>query len=169
MNKAISQIQEALSKALNTMPGVFSTVQWGGRAYKLPGPGTRGKKKAVLLTHVCLNKAGDAVCLGFRLEKRRAKAVIKQYEWVKVNSFGSLGKSGWVEMAITTKAQCKVTTALLRESRALHAMPEETPKERTRSRRGKRTKDAERNVVARRLESVLRNKREEGWRPDRDA
>ena len=173
MNKTISQIQELLAKALNAMPGVFSTVQWGGRAYKLPGPGTRGKKKPVLLTHVCMNKAGDAVCLGFRLEKPRAKAVIRQYDWINVNSFGSLGRNGWVEMAITTKAQCKVTIALLRESRMLHPMPEETAKQESKARRGKRAAggddDVEDQGVARRIDAVVRRKRDEGWRPDRDA
>lgn len=166
---AVGNILKSLAAALNAMPDVFSTPQWGGRAYKLPGPGSRGKKKPVLLTHVCINKAGDAVCLGFRLEKPRAKAVIRQHDWIKVNSFGSLGKSGWVEMAITTQAQCKVTIALLRESRQLHPMPEVAPKKATKARRGERASNVEDSAEARRMDAVLRRKRDEGWRPDRDA
>lgn len=169
MNRTITEIHEALSRALNAMPDVFSTVQWGGRAYKLPGPGSRGKKKPVLLTHVCISKAGDAVCLGFRLEKSRARAVIKQHDWIKVNSFGSLGRSGWVEMAISTKSQCKVTIALLRESRALHPMPEESPTPLTRARRGKRASVVSDSAELKRIDAVLGRKRDEGWRPDRDA
>jgi hypothetical protein len=175
MSKSIASIQHSLSKALNAMPGVFSTVQWGGRAYKLPGPGSRGKKRPVLLTHVCLNKAGDAVCLGFRLEKPRALAVIKQHDWIKVNSFGSLGRSGWVEMAISTKSQCKITIALLRESHSLHATNEDDSEKRgarkKTSRKGKTQSVAQGSAVAvaRRLDTILHQKRAEGWRPDRDG
>lgn len=172
MKRAISEIQAALAKALNALPDVFSTVQWGGRAYKLPGPGSRGRKRPVLLTHVCLNKAEDAVCLGFRLEKPRARAVMRQHPWIKPNSFGSLKNTGWVETAVTTKAQCKVIIALLRESRMLHPMPEESLNRPTKARRGKRAEargDDEDKGVVRHIDAVVRRKRDEGWRPDRDA
>ena len=39
-----------VAKVLNALPGVFSTPQWGGRAYKLPRGGNSGKPK--LLAHV---------------------------------------------------------------------------------------------------------------------
>jgi hypothetical protein len=171
MNKSLFQIQESLAKALNALPGVFSTVQWGGRAYKLPGPGSRGMKKPVLLTHVCLNKAEDAVCLGFRLEKTRARAVVRKHNWIKPHSFSTLSKTGWVETQVRTKAQCKVIIELLRESRTLHPMPEVAAPARdsTTARRGKRASSASADGVAQRLDVVLRQKREEGWRPDRDA
>ena len=44
----VEAILESLAAALNAMPDVFSTPQWGGRAYKLPGPGSRGTKKPVI-------------------------------------------------------------------------------------------------------------------------
>lgn len=174
MNRSISEIQASLAAALNALPGVFSTVQWGGRAYKLPGPGSRGMKKPALLTHVCLNKAGDAVCLGFRLEKSRAKAIVKQYKWIKPHSFSTLKNTGWLETQVTTKAECRVVIALLRESRALHLMPHGDDSEgratrKKTARRGKPQSSGKDNVVARRLDAVLRQKREEGWRPDRDG
>ena len=172
MNRTIAEIQKSLAKALNAMPGVFSTVQWGGRAYKLPGPGSRGMKKPALLTHVCLNKAEDAVCLGFRLEKTRGRAVMRQHSWIKPNSFGSLKNTGWVETEIRTKAECKVIIALLRESRSLHPIPETAlPAEKPKTaRRGKRAADAEDDSGnARRIDAVLRRKRDEGWRPQSSA
>jgi hypothetical protein len=118
-----------------------------------------------------LNKAEDAVCLGFRLEKPRAKAVIKQHDWIRVNSFGSLGKNGWVETDVRTKAQCKVIVALLRESHSLHAIAEDVKPTQRRAknasgrRRGKPGSEAADDPVTRRLEAVLRQKREEGWKP----
>lgn len=165
----IAHIQEALASALNALPDVFSTVQWGGRAYKLPGPGSRGKKRPVLLTHVCITRQRDAISLGFRLEKSRARQIIRQHPWIKPHSFGKLKNTGWVEMEVQTMAQCKVVIALLRESRMLHPMPQppETsggPRSKpARSRkRGRVDKD---DPVARRIDSVLSRKRDEGWRP----
>ena len=171
MNRTIAEIQKSLAKALNAMPGVFSTVQWGGRAYKLPGPGSRGMKKPVLLTHVCLNKAEDAVCLGFRLEKPRARAVTRQHPWIKPNSFGTLKNTGWVETEIRTKADCKVIIALLRESRTLHPIPEPAKATKAKASRSRgRKPDAVDDADARRIDSVLQRKRAEGWRPaQRDA
>jgi len=172
MNGKITEIHKTLAAALNALPGVFSTVQWGGRAYKLPGPGSRGRKKPVLLTHVCLAPERDAVCLGFRLEKGRARAVLRQYAWLKPHSFGTLKKCGWIETEVRTKAQCRVVAGLLRESRTLHPMPtaEDLGKSATapkaqRSRRRHKVADAATDPAALRIEAVLRRKRDEGWAP----
>jgi hypothetical protein len=166
-DKKISEIQESLSRALNAMPGVFSTVQWAGRAYKLPGPGSRGTKKPLLLTHVCLNKAEDAVCLGFRLEKSRARAIVRKHTWIKPHSFRTLSKTGWLETQVRTKAQSKVIIELLRESRTLHPMPEKDAGKQTTkpARHRKRAPHDETDPITRRFDAVLRQKREDGWRP----
>jgi hypothetical protein len=175
MKPRIAEIQRSLSKALNAMPGVFSTVQWGGRAYKLPGPGSRGMKKPVLLTHACLSKTGDAVCLGFRLEKSRARTIVREHDWIKPHSFRTLSKTGWLETQVRTKTQCKVMVELLRESRALHPMPEaltQAPASRKRAsaRNSGSSSGDQRNPITRRLDSVLSQRRAEGWRPaDADA
>jgi hypothetical protein len=175
MKPRIAEIQQSLSKALNAMPGVFSNVQWGGRAYKLPGPGSRGMKKPVLLTHVCMSKTGDAVCLGFRLERSRAKAIVRKHHWIKPHSFRTLSKTGWLETQVRTKTQYKVIVELLRESRRLYAMPE-APTQMRSPRRMPWAQNAmsragdQRDPITRRLDSVLSQRRAEGWHPaDADA
>jgi hypothetical protein len=172
MNKVISDIQESLAAALNAMPDVFSTVQWGGRAYKLPRPGSRGRKKPVLLTHIVIPKTRDAVHLGFRLPVPRAKAVVKQHRFIRPSTFGTLGKSGWLEMALTTKSQCKVVIALLKESRGLHpvSQADAAPAAPKSARRRKRGSDAGGDDgITNRMDAVLRRKREEGWKPQPGA
>jgi hypothetical protein len=165
MSVSIEGILESLASALNAMPDVFSTPQWGGRAYKLPGPGSRGKRKPVLLTHVTIPKQRDCVRLGFRLDLQRARAVVKQHTFIKPSTFGTLGKNGWLETAITTKAQCRIVIDLLKESRALHPVSEPAATRGTRSSTPTRKKSAgaQGNAEAMRIDAVLRRKRDEGW------
>lgn len=170
---AVEEILESLANALNALPDVFSTVQWGGRAYKLPGPGSRGRKKPVLLTHISISKNRDAVHMGFRLDVPRAKAVVKQHKFIKPSTFGTLGKSGWLEMALTTKAQCKIVIGLLKESRALHPVSDaatvKVESKPARNRKHGAAAVGEDDGVAKRLDAVLRRKREEGWTPQDDG
>jgi len=174
MNKTTTNIQESLARALNALPGVFSSVQWGGRAYKLPGPGSRGLKRPVLLAHVWIEKGGESVGVAFKLDRQRAKTVLRQHDWLAPHSFRTLAPSGWITAEIRTKAQCRIMLDLLRESRSLHPMPTaEDATAATRSgkpsrnrKRGPATSD---DPIARRIDSVLQRKREEGWRPQADA
>jgi hypothetical protein len=73
MNRKITEIQDLIAAALNALPGVFSTVQWGGRAYKV---GPRKPKAFKLLAHVYLTRDEDAVCVDFKLPKQRAASVV---------------------------------------------------------------------------------------------
>ena len=169
----VEAILESLAAALNAMPDVFSTPQWGGRAYKLPGPGSRGTKKPVLLTHVSIPKERDSVRLGFRLDVPHAKTVVKQHKFIKPSTFGTLGKCGWLETALKTNAQCRIVIGLLKESRALHPVSDAAAvkvesKPARNSKRGA-VASGEDDGVAKRLDAVLRRKREEGWSPQDDG
>jgi hypothetical protein len=155
MRKQVAEIHESIGRALSTLPDVFSSVQWGGRAYKLPGPGG-STKKPKLLAHVCLSKAGDFVDVSFRLEKQRAVQVIKTFNWMGPHPFRTLAPSGWVTAEVRTKTQCKALAKLLRESRLLH--PIETSPTRP-------ARDVEIEVVTRRIAAVVREKRAAGWKP----
>ena len=148
------EIQALIAASLNALPGVFSTVQWGGRAYKVGTP-----KKFKLLSHVCLSKDEDAVDLGFKLERSRAAKIVDEHEWITRHSFRTLASSGWLEARVTTKAQVKVIARLLAESRAMHPVEKETRPARSR----KRQADGE--IVMRRVSEVVAAKRAEGWRP----
>jgi hypothetical protein len=153
-------IQERLAKALNALPDVFSSVQWGGRAYKLPGPGG-SRKKPKLLAHVTLAEDGKAVFIDFKLKKVRAAEVIRQHAWIAPHSFRTLAPSGWIATEVRTLTQCRIVIELLKESRALYPHAAEPSKNRNTSASGKDT-------VARRIDHVMREREDAGWRPQRD-
>lgn len=166
----IADIQASISRTLNALPGVFSTVQWGGRAYKLPGPGGNMKKPR-LLAHVWLTKSGDAVGVDFKLEKSRADAVVEQYIWIERHSFRTLAPSGWVTARISANSQCKVVEQLLRESRSLYPAGDgdrdagSHAGSQTAARNRKRETGAAISAVDRRIDAVLREKKAQGWKP----
>jgi hypothetical protein len=157
MNKRIVEIQELIAAALNALPGVFSTVQWGGRACKA---GTPSKFK--LLAHVFLTHDEDAVCVALKLNKQRAAAVVDDFDWITPHSFRTLGGAGWVSAEVRTKSQVQTVAQLLKESRELYPM--EAPPD-VATRRRKRGADAEGAIVVRRLGAIVAAKKAEGWQP----
>src|SRR6185503_9443501 len=126
MNARIKQIQETISAALNKLPDVFSTVQWGGRAYKVQLPG-QNKRNFKLLAHVWLSDEEDAVGIAFKLDRKRAPDVVEQFDWIEPHSFRTLAPAGWVTARVTTKTQCAALTRLLTESRAQYPMISDEP------------------------------------------
>lgn len=163
MKKSIADIQQRISESLNALPGVFSTVQWGGRAYKAGTP-----KKFKLLAHVYLTRDEDALCVDFKLTKQRAAAVVDDHDWITPHSFRTLAGAGWVSAEVRMKSQVKVVEGLLRESRALYPVEEASktpPGAGAGARRRKRGPDAEAEIVVRRLSAIVAAKRAEGWRP----
>lgn len=157
MNKRIQAILGDLSNRLNSLPGVFSTPQWGGRAYKVPGPnGNPNKPK--LVAFVAMNKARDAIGVQFKLTRPRAEQVIDDHDWIRPHSFRTLAPAGWVSAKLTGKRQLTVLAKLLAESRALYPTVQKTqadPKERS----------AGSDAVSRRIDQVMRELQAEGWRP----
>ena len=160
MNKRIQAILDDLSGHLNLLPGVFSTPQWGGRAYKVPGPnGNPNKPK--LVAFVALNDARDAIGVQFKLTKERAGQAIDDHDWIKPHSFRTLAPAGWVSARVTTKRQLNVLAKLLAESRALYPTVEEST-----AAIGNRTTGSD--VVSKRIDHVMREMRAEGWQPPND-
>jgi hypothetical protein len=146
--KKLAALQDSVAKSLNSMPGVFSTVQWGGRAYKMPRPGG-SKRKPKLLTHVCITRAGDALSVDFKLERDRAKKVVAAHDWIEPHPFRTLAPSGWVSATVKTKTQAKALIKLLGESRALYPI-EPSPK---------RAKPEPTGDIARRIDFVMRSRK----------
>jgi len=144
------------------LPGVFSTPQWGGRAYKLPGPGSRGMKRPLLLSHVCVTRDGHAVSIDFKLPKKRADAVIRKHDWIERHSFRTLAPSGWVSATVRTKAQVKAITALLCESREQYPIEDAE----SRAKGSDRANDDSSDPVLRRMDRVLGERN--GWNPGDD-
>lgn len=112
-------ILERVDAVLSVLPGVFSTAQWGGRAYKLPGPGG-SLKRPKLVAFVVVLKDNACVEVSFKLSKERAAAVVKGSDFIRPNSFSSLGKAGWLEARLTRVRQVAVLRRLLVECRAMY-------------------------------------------------
>jgi len=115
---AAGAILAAIDRAITPLPGVFSTPQWGGRAYKVPGPGN-SRKRPKLLAFLEQPRDRKTVIVSFKLPKPLAAAAIRRHAWIKRNSFGALGRSGWVEAHITAARHVSALAPLIRESRAL--------------------------------------------------
>jgi hypothetical protein len=162
MNERISRLLGEINTILASLPGVFSTAQWGGRAYKLPGPGG-GRHRPRLLAFVNPVKDGLAVGVSFKLPPPRAADVIQRHAWIEPHSFRTMAPSGWVSAAVSSKRQLGPLARLLEESRALYpearAEREETETTITR---------AATDLVARRIDRVMKEARAEGWSPPAD-
>ena len=155
MPARLDEVRQDLMAALAALRGVFSTPQWGGRAWKLPGPGGN-RKKPKLVAFVAPAGEGGAVAVSFKLARSRAQEVVKRHKWVSPHSFRTLAPSGWVTAEVSTKRQATALKKLLAESRALHGdaeAPTEAP----------RTGGAD--PLARRLDDVMAQARKRGWTP----
>jgi predicted DNA-binding protein (MmcQ/YjbR family) len=108
-----------LAAVLNGLPGVFSTPQWGGRAYKVP---RRGSGKPKLLAHVMPAEGEDAVTVSFKLPPPEAATEVERHDWIAPHSFRTLAPSGWVTAHVRTKRQLATLRRLLHESHGLHGV-----------------------------------------------
>jgi hypothetical protein len=159
------RLLEDLGTVLNAMPGVFSTPQWGGRAYKLPGSGGHRAKRPRLVAFVAPTGDGRAVTVSFKLEPRRAADVIEEHDWIEPHSFRTLAPSGWVTAILTTKRQAAALRRLLLESHALHAPPEPPPPPPAPPRASAPSAAADGGRGASRIDAVMADARARGWSP----
>lgn len=160
MNERVQAILRDLSRRLNSLPGVFSTPQWGGRAYKVPGP-NGNPKKPKLVAFVALNKARDAIGVQFKLTRSRAEQVVDDYDWISPHSFRTLAPAGWVSAKVTGKRQLTVLAKLLAESRALYPTVPKTQANPKEQRAGS-------DAISRRIDQVMHEMKAEGWHPRGD-
>jgi predicted DNA-binding protein (MmcQ/YjbR family) len=144
-----------LAEVLNGLPGVFSTPQWGGRAYKVPA---RGAGKPRLLAHVTPVDRENAVTISFKLAPPEAADQVERHEWIAPHSFRTLAPSGWLTATVRTKRQVATLRKLLRESHGLHGVV--TVDERSPQRKS----DGE----TARIDRVLGEAASEGWEPKSD-
>jgi hypothetical protein len=154
-----------IAAALNRLPGVFSTAQWGGRAYKLPGPGGN-RSKPKLVAHVAPTRDGEAVSVSFKLPPERAADVIEKHEWIEPHEFRTLAPAGWVNARISTKRQLRPLGDLLAESRALHPETPDADEPDVEIRTTVRSTGA--SAAARRIDRVMENAKKDGWTPPPD-
>ena len=177
MNDRISRLLGEVNTILVALPGVFSAAQWGGRAYKLPGPGG-GRKRPKLLAFVNPARDGRAVHVSFKLPPPRAAEVIERHAWIEPHSFRTMAPSGWVDAAVSNRRQLRPLARLLQESRSLHPLLESAGGEdgseaAGASDSGDREPEttitrAATDLVARRIDRVMKQAKAEGWSPPAD-
>ena len=122
------QILDTLADVLNGMDCVFSTPQWGGRAYKVPKPdGTQGKSKGKIVAFVALDEAGKTVHISFKIPPGDAQDACERYDWIEPHSFRTLAPSGWVTATVATRRQVGTLTRFLKQSHAMLGVRIATP------------------------------------------
>jgi len=114
----VRAIQEELAAILNTLAGVFSTPQWGGRAYKVPRPSAAGKAR--MLAFMAITGDADAVQVSFKIPLPDAEAAVEQHDWIAPHSFRTLAPAGWLTATVSTKRHVRALGTLLRRSHAMY-------------------------------------------------
>lgn len=183
MDKRDPQLRQAMAEIALALPGVFEATQWGGWVYKVVGrDGTKKTSSksggAKMLCYIVDGKNHGWHCQ-FKLpgtsEDGRAFEVVQKTAWVEVHPWKTLGPSGWVVARPRTKPQLKKLADLLAESRALLPSYEETSSAKSPDAEAGEDQDqsqptrgsaAVSSNIARRLELVMREAREQGWQHD---
>ena len=160
------QILHTLATVLNGMDGVFSTPQWGGRAYKVARPdgaGTRGRSdpKGKIVAFMALDGAGKLVQVSFKIPPADAQDACEQFDWIQPHSFRTLAPSGWVTATVGSKRHLGTLTRLLEQSYALHGVRAAGPTDTAGS---SRATDADTGHIDRVMDKV----RDDGWSPQSD-
>ncbi|UCD76652.1 MAG: hypothetical protein JSV91_06945 [Phycisphaerales bacterium] len=164
MSDRVNNLLSEMGGFLGGLPGVFSAAQWGGRAFKLPGPGGN-RRKPKLLAFVSTETEADWVGVSFKLPPERAAWAIDKYAWLEPHSFRTLAPSGWVHAEITSKRQIGPLTRLLEESRALYPQVEEPPVVETERGGGLSGGAGGGGAVTRRIDQVMADALKDGWSP----
>ncbi len=160
MSNRATDLREQLSAILNALPDVFSTPQWGGRAYKVPAKaGSRSKPK--LLAFVSVPDSQDAVQVSFKLAPDRAGAMVQRHQWIAPHPFRTLAPAGWVTALVSTKRRLTRLANLLKESCLLYGSVECAAAAPARS----LPADGRSDPIARHIERVMRELSAEGWSP----
>lgn len=155
----IARLLEDVGATLNALPGVFSTPQWGGRAYKLPGRGGR-RDKPKLVAFVAPAEDGRAVTVSFKLDPRQAADALERHDWIEPHSFRTLAPSGWVTAILANRRQASTLRPLLAECHALLAPPEKGESPLIRREKGGRERGETPHI-----DSVMEDARSRGWSP----
>jgi hypothetical protein len=157
----VNELLGQIGKVLNGLPDVFSTAQWGGRAYKLPGP-NGSLKRPKLLAFVDVAKSGDAVSVVFKLPPDAAQEAIGRFDWIGPFKFGALEKTGWIDATVSDGRQVRTLKRLLKVCHAMFPRAERPSGDRSRA---ADDSSAAANPVVRRIDRVMTQARAEGWTP----
>ncbi len=158
------QILDTLAAVLNGMDGVFSTPQWGGRAYKVAsrtGPLGKSRAKGKIVAFMAFDEAGTAVQVSFKIPPADAQDACDRYDWIEPHSFRTLAPSGWVTATVATRRQVGTLTRFLKQSHAMHGVRTATSADPAGSNRPA-------DLDAGHIDRVMNKVHDDGWSPQSD-
>lgn len=157
-----SELLGEIASILNGLPDVFSTAQWGGRAYKLPGP-NGSRKKPKLLAFVSVTKGDEAVDVVFKLPKDLSNATVERFGWIERFEFGNWKNAGWIRAELSDGRQLRTMKRLLGECRAMFPTQDVSPA--SPPGRHEEPRRAGMHPIVRRMDRVMAEAKKDGWRP----
>jgi predicted DNA-binding protein (MmcQ/YjbR family) len=157
MAKRIEGLLDQLAAALNGLPNVSSTPQWGGRAYKVASTPS-GKVK--MLAFVAMNNEGNAIHVSFKLRPPQAEGLVERHDWIEPHSFRTLAPSGWLTATVSTSRQLGPLKKLLTESHTLYVSKGAPPPQTIEPAAG--------SGDARHIDRIMDEVRDGGWSPQSD-
>jgi hypothetical protein len=158
------QILDTLAAFLNGLDGVFSTPQWGGRAYKVAKPGAAGRRggsepKGKIVAFLALDGDGKAVQVSFKIPPADAQDACERYDWIGPHSFRTLAPSGWLTATVGSKRQVGILARFLEQSHAMHGV---------RAVGRADVAGPSRAADASQIDRVMDKVRDDGWSPQSD-
>ncbi len=157
MTTRFARLMGEIGSLLNDLPDVFSTPQWGGRAYKLPGL-NGSLKKPKLLAFVVMTRDKEAVSVVFKLPKSLSDEIMQRFDWIEAFSFGNWKNAGWIDARLTDGRQLRTLKRLLKECRGLFPDQKNQPETQTGV-----ASPASSDSVARRIDRVVKKAIADGW------
>ena len=110
-----SKLLNELNEYLLAFKQVFSSIQWGGKAYKLPDiKGNKSKPKLFVFTQI--DEKNNALIADFKLPLEVAANAVEKHAHLTPSPFSNWAKTGWVSARFTTTRQLTSTKPLFKIS-----------------------------------------------------
>ncbi|WP_432798265.1 hypothetical protein [Poriferisphaera sp. WC338] len=114
----VGELAAELDEYLLGFEHVFSTVQWGGKLYKVPDKklGRKKPKMFVFVNIVTVEEKGKQVeklTTFFKMPQVEGDAAVKKYGWIRYSTFGQSGQKGWLDAMIENRRSLGVLKKLV--------------------------------------------------------
>ncbi|QDU35417.1 hypothetical protein KS4_34980 [Poriferisphaera corsica] len=153
------QLLEKMETFLFSLPHVFATIQWGGKAYKLPDTkGNKSKPKLFIFSTLGSDDDGSYLHAEFKLPLQQANDAVEKYDWLNFSTFGNWAKNGWCSAKIRKTAHLKPLLALFKITYENLPKPAETSEPKT-AKRPSNSKNKQQQTtsspIARKIDRVM--------------
>ncbi|QQE10164.1 hypothetical protein JD969_11660 [Planctomycetota bacterium] len=156
------QLLEHMESYLFSLEHVFATIQWGGKAYKLPdAKGKKSKPKLFIFSTLDKDDQGEYLHAEFKLPLEQANNAVEKYDWLGFSTFGTWAKNGWCSARVRNKRQLNALHklfAITYESLPKPISEQKTsPSKVSRSKSKKATNTDISSPIARKIDRVMEN------------